>query len=77
MLTHPQFDPIAIAIGSFGIRWYGLMYLVGFVIALLLGRARALRDPWRQWTARDMDDVLFYAVIGVIVGGRHLKRCSS
>ena len=70
MLTHPQFDPIAIAIGSFGIRWYGLMYLVGFVIALLLGRARALRDPWRQWTARDMDDVLFYAVIGVIVGGR-------
>ena len=58
MLTHPQFDPIAISIGSFGIRWYGLMYLVGFVAALLLGRARAQHDPWRGWMARDMDDVV-------------------
>jgi phosphatidylglycerol:prolipoprotein diacylglycerol transferase len=70
MLTHPQFDPIAISIGSFGIRWYGLMYLVGFVAALLLGRARARHDPWRGWVAREMDDVLFYAVIGIIAGGR-------
>ena len=70
MFVHPQFDPVAIAIGPFAIRWYGLMYLVGFVVALLLGRQRASRDPWRKWTAREMDDVLFYGVIGVIIGGR-------
>jgi len=70
MLVHPQFDPVAISIGSFGIRWYGLMYLAGFTAALLLGRRRAAHDGWRGWTPREMDDVLFYAVIGVIVGGR-------
>jgi len=70
MLVHPQFDPIAVSIGSFGIRWYGLMYLVGFLLALWLGRRRAARDAWRGWTPREMDDVLFYAVIGIIVGGR-------
>ena len=70
MLVHPQFDPVAISIGSFGIRWYGLMYLIGFAAALLLGRWRATRDPWRGWSARDVDDALFYTVIGVIAGGR-------
>ena len=70
MLTHPQFDPVAISFGSFGIRWYGLMYLVGFVAGMLLGRMRAARDPWRQWAKREVDDVLFYVVIGIIIGGR-------
>lgn len=70
MLVHPQFDPIAINLGPFAVRWYGLMYLVGFIAALLLGRARANRDAWRGWNARTMDDILFYGVIGVIVGGR-------
>ena len=70
MLVHPQFDPVAISIGSFGIRWYGLMYLIGFVTALWLGRRRAARDTWRGWAPREMDDVLFYGVLGVIIGGR-------
>jgi phosphatidylglycerol:prolipoprotein diacylglycerol transferase len=70
MLTHPQFDPVAISFGSFGIRWYGLMYLLGFVAGMLLGRMRAARDPWRQWAKREVDDVLFYVVIGIIIGGR-------
>jgi len=70
MLVHPQFDPIAVSIGSFGIRWYGLMYLIGFVTALWLGRRCAARDTWRGWSPREMDDVLFYGVIGVIIGGR-------
>lgn len=70
MLVHPQFDPIALSVGSFGIRWYGLMYLAGFVAALWLGRRRAARDPWRGWAARDLDDLVFYGVLGVIVGGR-------
>lgn len=70
MLVHPQFDPIALSIGSFGIRWYGLMYLIGFVTALWLGRRRAARDAWRGWSPREMDDILFYGVLGVIIGGR-------
>ena len=70
MLIHPQFDPVAISFGSFGIRWYGLMYLLGFVAGMLLGRMRAKRDPWRGWNAREVDDVLFYVVIGIILGGR-------
>lgn len=70
MLVHPQFDPVAISIGSFGIRWYGLMYLIGFVTALWLGRRRAATETWRGWSPREMDDVLFYGVLGVIIGGR-------
>ncbi len=69
MLVHPQFDPIAFSIGPLAVRWYGLMYLVGFVLFLLLGRHRT-RDEWRGMTRQDVDDLLFYGVLGVIVGGR-------
>jgi phosphatidylglycerol:prolipoprotein diacylglycerol transferase len=46
------------------------MYLIGFVTALWLGRRRAARDAWRGWSPREMDDILFYGVLGVIIGGR-------
>jgi len=70
MLVHPQFDPIAIHIGSFGIHWYGLMYLAGFLTFLWLGRKRIaiLNNP--QINTKLLDDLLFYGVLGVIVGGR-------
>ena len=70
MLVHPQFDPIAFSLGPLAVRWYGLMYLLGFVAAMLLGRWRATRDEWRGWNARDVDDVMFHVVLGVILGGR-------
>lgn len=70
MLIHPQFDPVAIALGPITVRWYGLMYLAGFVAFLLLGRRRATTQPWHGLTAGDLDDLLFYGVLGVIVGGR-------
>jgi phosphatidylglycerol:prolipoprotein diacylglycerol transferase len=69
MLIHPQFDPIAFSIGPVAVRWYGLMYLVGFVIFMLLGRYRA-KDAWRGMSKQDIDDLLFYGVLGVILGGR-------
>jgi phosphatidylglycerol:prolipoprotein diacylglycerol transferase len=69
MLIHPQFDPVAFRIGPLPVRWYGLMYLLGFVLFLTLGRLRA-RDAWRGFSARDVEDLLFWGVFGVIVGGR-------
>src|SRR4030067_3035463 len=70
MLVHPQFDPVAIHLGPLAIHWYGLMYLAGFVAFLWLGRKRItmLNDP--QFSAKLLDDLLFYGVLGVILGGR-------
>jgi phosphatidylglycerol:prolipoprotein diacylglycerol transferase len=70
MLVHPQFDPIALQLGPVSIRWYGLMYLIAFVAGLLLGRLRVRTRPELGWTTRDLDDVLFYCVLGVVLGGR-------
>jgi phosphatidylglycerol:prolipoprotein diacylglycerol transferase len=69
MLTHPQFDPVAFAIGPLAFRWYGLMYLLGFALFLLLGRRRA-KEAWRGMAPQDVDDFLFWGIVGVIVGGR-------
>ena len=70
MLVHPQFDPIAIQIGPLAVRWYGLMYLIGFAAAVLLGRRRIRTQPASGITNRDLDDMVFYALFGVILGGR-------
>ena len=70
MFVHPQFDPIALQIGPIAIRWYGLMYLLGFVGGVLLGRLRIRQRPDLGWSYRDLDDLLFYCVIGVVLGGR-------
>ena len=69
MLTYPDIDPVALALGPLKIHWYGLMYLVGFAAFWALGRYRASR-PGSGWTAAMVDDLLFYGVIGVIAGGR-------
>lgn len=69
MLTHPQFDPVAIAIGPLAIRWYGLMYLVAFAQFIWLGRRR-IRAGLAPLTVEQLDDLLFYGMLGVILGGR-------
>jgi phosphatidylglycerol---prolipoprotein diacylglyceryl transferase len=70
MLVHPQFNPIALQLGPLAIHWYGLMYLAGFMTFLWLGRKRilALNDP--KINNKLLDDLLFYGVLGVILGGR-------
>jgi len=70
MFVHPQFDPVAIQLGPLAIRWYGLMYLVAFVAGILLGRLRIKQRPDLGWSYKDLDDLLFYCVIGVVLGGR-------
>jgi phosphatidylglycerol:prolipoprotein diacylglycerol transferase len=69
MLQHPQIDPVAIAFGPLKIHWYGLTYLVGFLVGWWLGRLRA-RKPWSPITEVQMGDMLFYIALGVILGGR-------
>ncbi len=69
MLLHPQFDPVAFSIGPLAIRWYGLMYLVAFAQFLLLGRW-LIRRRGARLTVEQLDDLLFYGMLGVIVGGR-------
>lgn len=64
-----DFDPVAFTVFGWGIHWYGLMYLLAFVGAWLLGRYRA-RQPHSGWTVLQVDDLIFYAGIGVVVGGR-------
>jgi phosphatidylglycerol:prolipoprotein diacylglycerol transferase len=70
MLVHPQFDPVAVYLGPLAVRWYGLMYLLGFALFILLGRLRIKRNPGGGFTVSMLDDMLFYGVLGVILGGR-------
>ncbi|MDP2806353.1 MAG: prolipoprotein diacylglyceryl transferase [Gallionellaceae bacterium] len=70
MLVHPQFDPVAIHLGAFGIHWYGLMYLLGFASFIGLGRLRLRSLNRSGWNDKFLDDLLFYGVLGVVFGGR-------
>ncbi|WP_041432799.1 prolipoprotein diacylglyceryl transferase [Thiobacillus denitrificans] len=70
MLVHPQFDPVALQLGPVAIHWYGLMYLLAFVQVILLGRWAIRHRAWTGWDAKMLDDVLFYGVLGVVLGGR-------
>lgn len=69
MLTYPQIDPVIFQVGPLAIRWYGMMYLLGFGAAYLLithlSRLRKL-----ALNKDGVSDLLFYAVLGVVLGGR-------
>src|ERR1044072_3473026 len=69
MLVHPNIDPIAFSIGPLAVRWYGLMYLAGFAAGWWLGTRRVAKVPAPVPRAQ-FDDLLFLAVLGVILGGR-------
>ena len=72
MLVHPQFSPIALQLGPVAIHWYGLTYLVAFGLFIWLGAQRVKLPHFSQagWTRRDVEDLLFYGVLGVVIGGR-------
>ena len=69
MFTYPGFDPTAIQLGPLAIRWYGLMYAIGFLGAWWLGR-RWARRPWSPVRPEQLDDLIFYGALGVVLGGR-------
>jgi len=70
LLVHPQFDPIFFSLGPLAIRWYGLMYVLGFVAFITLGKYRVRHGLGGGLTESDVDDMLMYGVLGVILGGR-------
>lgn len=69
MFTHPQFDPVAIALGPVAIHWYGLMYLLSFLVGWAAAVYRT-RLSHVDWTSEEIGDYLFYVVLGVVLGGR-------
>ncbi len=70
MLIHPDFDPVALHLGPVAVRWYGLMYLAGFLAGSWVARWRIRTQPWLNWTVEEADNFLTYVVLGVILGGR-------
>ena len=79
MIPYPSFEKIAFEIGPFDVwyfgvvslkvHWYGIMYLVAFAAAWWLGRVRA-RKPGSTWKSTDIDDFMFFGMLGTILGGR-------
>jgi phosphatidylglycerol---prolipoprotein diacylglyceryl transferase len=69
MLVYPGFNKVAFSIGPIKVHWYGIMYLLGFASAWWLARRRAAR-PGSTWKPNDVDDLIFFAMLGVILGGR-------
>jgi len=69
MLIYPDISPVAISVGPLEVHWYGLMYLVGFMGGWWLGRLRT-RRPGTGWRAVEIGDLVFYAALGVVLGGR-------
>lgn len=76
MLIHPQINPVALQLGPLAVHWYGLTYLVAFALFLFLGVRRLRHEPYaslsgaQAWSRRDVEDILFLGVMGVVIGGR-------
>ena len=74
MLVHPQFNPVALALGPVQIHWYGLTYLVAFALFMALANARARQPAFAHagWTRREVEDLLFWGVLGVVLGAWYM-----
>ncbi len=78
MLIHPQIDPVALRLGPLAIHWYGLTYLAAFGLFMWLASKRLQHQPFASaatspagaWSWRDVEDMLFLGVLGVVIGGR-------
>lgn len=76
MLIHPQINPVALQVGPLAVHWYGLTYLAAFGLFMVLGLRRLHHQPFARlaaqgiWQKRDVEDILFLGVMGVVLGGR-------
>jgi phosphatidylglycerol:prolipoprotein diacylglycerol transferase len=69
MLIYPEINPVAFSLGPVRVHWYGLMYLLGFALAWILALWR-VKHYKLAWTREQVSDLIFYAALGVILGGR-------
>ena len=69
MLPYPEIDPVAISLGPVSVHWYGLTYLAGLAFAWWLA-ARRTSQSWSPVQRDQVDDLIFYAALGVVLGGR-------
>lgn len=67
-MIHPQFDPVALRLGSIEMHWYGLMYLLAFAAAYGLAVYRAKKRT--DFNTEMVSDLVFFGAMGVILGGR-------
>ena len=73
---YPHIDPVALQVGPLAVHWYGLTYLAAFALFLFLGTRRLHHPPFKYmtgegaWSRKDVEDILFLGVLGVVVGGR-------
>ena len=76
MLIHPEINPVALQLGPLAIHWYGLTYLAAFGLFFFLATLRLKHQPYATiagpgaWSKRDIEDILFLGVMGVVIGGR-------
>lgn len=76
LLTFPDIDPVAVHLFGLKVYWYAIMYLVGFALGYLLMRRRLHHEPYasitipKPWAPVDIEDLLLYSVVGVLLGGR-------
>jgi phosphatidylglycerol:prolipoprotein diacylglycerol transferase len=68
MLTYPEIDPVIFSVGGLEVYWYGMMYLLGFAAAWILGISRTRGSE--SWDREQVGDLILYAAIGVVLGGR-------
>ena len=69
MLPYPEIDPVAVALGPLKIHWYGLAYLAGIAAGWWLALRRC-SQPWSPVQREQVDDLVFYVALGVVLGGR-------
>ena len=73
MLTHPQFDPVAVRLGPLAVHWYGLTYLAAFALFVLLGRLRLRQPPYARrasqgiWRTTDVEDMLLAGILSALM----------
>jgi phosphatidylglycerol:prolipoprotein diacylglycerol transferase len=75
-LMYPHIDPVAVQLGPVAIHWYGITYLAAFGLFMFLAMRRLRHEPYASiqgpgaWSRKDVEDMLFLGVMGVIIGGR-------
>jgi phosphatidylglycerol---prolipoprotein diacylglyceryl transferase len=70
MIIYPHIERVALKLGPINIYWYGIMYLLGFILAWILARIRIQKHFVKNWSLTELDDLIFYSALGVIIGGR-------